>query len=130
MSDCVFCGIVAGSEPVQIVREWPDAVAFVPLNPVIDGHVLVIPRIHVEDALESPIITVLTVSRTIELILDSTHYDACNILTSVGTAATQSIFHLHIHCIPRYHGDQLMLPWGTNDAAELCKYKEAGGWSA
>jgi histidine triad (HIT) family protein len=118
VSDCVFCGIVAGSEPAQIVREWTDAIAFVPLNPVIDGHVLVIPRVHVEDALESPMITVFTVARTIELALDDTRYDACNILTSVGTDATQSIFHLHVHCIPRHHGDRLMLPWGTNDASE------------
>lgn len=110
---CVFCGIAAGTEPATIVREWVDSVAFTPLNPVCPGHVLVIPRAHVSDALEDPMITGRTVARSAELALEGTCYDACNILTSVGTAAAQSVFHLHVHLVPRYSGDQLMLPWGT-----------------
>ena len=110
MSDCVFCGIVAGTEPASMVREWPDAIAFVPLNPVIAGHVLVIPRIHVADATVNQAVTALTMGRAAEL---AGECSASNILTSIGAAATQSIFHLHVHVIPRFVGDQLMLPWGT-----------------
>jgi histidine triad (HIT) family protein len=110
VSDCVFCGIAAGTEPATMVREWPDAVAFVPLNPVITGHTLVIPRLHVRDAVENQAITALTMARAVEL---AAEYSASNILTSIGKAATQSVFHLHIHLIPRFVDDQLMLPWGT-----------------
>lgn len=110
MTGCVFCGIAAGTEPAQIVREWPDAIAFVPLNPVVDGHTLVIPRKHVRDAVESQTITALTMARAAEL---AAEHSASNILTNVGKAATQSVFHLHVHVVPRSVGDELMLPWGT-----------------
>lgn len=111
-ADCVFCGIIAGTEPATIVREWPDAIAFLPLNPVAppDGHVLVVPRVHVPDAVMRPDVTAATTARAAELAAAN---DASNIITSVGRAATQSVFHLHIHVIRREAGDQLMVPWGT-----------------
>jgi histidine triad (HIT) family protein len=108
--DCVFCGIVAGTQPSVTVRQWPEAVAFRPLNPVTEGHVLVVPRTHVADAAESPTIAALVMARAAEL---AGMYDAANILTSIGAAATQSVFHLHVHVVPRREADGLMLPWGT-----------------
>ncbi|MCU1680949.1 MAG: hypothetical protein JWQ81_1688 [Amycolatopsis sp.] len=110
VSDCVFCEVVAGTAPAAIVREWPDAVAFKPLDPVVEGHVLVVPREHVDDATTDPVVTAYTMHRAAELAREMDH---SNILTSIGKPATQSIFHLHIHVIPRATGDQLMLPWGT-----------------
>jgi histidine triad (HIT) family protein len=110
VKECVFCGIVAGTEPATFVRTWKDAVAFVPFNPVSPGHVLVVPREHVRDATESDDVTALTMVRAVEL---ARNLSASNILTSVGTAATQSVFHLHVHVVPRSFGDQLMVPWGT-----------------
>lgn len=107
---CVFCRIIARTEPARIVQDWPDALAFIPLNPVTPGHVLVVPRIHVANAVENPAVTVATMGRVVEL---ASKYPASNILTSVGAAATQSVFHLHWHVIPRRVGDQLMVPWGT-----------------
>jgi histidine triad (HIT) family protein len=112
VSDCVFCRIIAGTEPAAIIREWPDAIAFVPLGPVVPdgGHVLVVPRRHVADAVEDPTITAATMARAAELAAD---HEASNILTSIGAAATQSVFHLHLHVIRRTAGDRLMVPWGT-----------------
>lgn len=110
MTDCVFCGIIAGNEPATVIREWDDSVAFVPLNPVTFGHVLVVPRLHVRDAVENEVVTARTMAKAIEL---AAELPASNILTSVGAAATQSVFHLHIHVVPRSAGDQLLLPWGT-----------------
>lgn len=107
---CVFCDIVAGTAPAKIVHEWPDAIAFVPLGPVVDGHVLVVPRQHVADAVEDPAVTAMTMARAAEL---AAEHEASNILTSIGRPATQSVFHLHIHVIRREAGDQLMVPWGT-----------------
>jgi histidine triad (HIT) family protein len=110
MTDCVFCEIVAGRSPATVVAEWPEAIAIVPLGPVVDGHVLVIPREHVRDALQDRDITAMTMYRAAEFAL---RYPSSNIITSVGAAATQSVWHLHVHVVPRAFGDQLMVPWGT-----------------
>lgn len=107
---CPFCEIVAGRAPATVVHEWSDVIAIVPLNPVVEGHTLVIPRAHVDDAATDPDITAATMLRGAELAAAS---QSSNILTSIGKAATQSVFHLHIHVVPRAPGDQLMLPWGT-----------------
>lgn len=109
-ADCVFCAIVAGNAPAQVVTEWDDALAIIPLDPVTDGHLIVIPRVHVPDAIAMPDVTAGTMYRATEL---ARRFDSSNILTSVGASATQSIFHLHIHVVPRTTDDQLMLPWGT-----------------
>ena len=111
MNDCVFCSIIAGNAPANIVAEWDDAIAFVPLNPVADGHILVVPRTHVADVLENPEITAQTMKRASEFAKAP-----CNLITSVGVVATQSIFHLHIHIIPRVEGDGLLLPWSDETA--------------
>lgn len=107
---CVFCGIVAGTEPAELIREWTDAIAFTPINPVVEGHSLVAPRQHVRDATSIPTVTAAVMRCAAEL---ASCYSASNILASSGAAATQSVFHLHIHVIPRVFGDQLMVPWGT-----------------
>lgn len=109
--DCVFCAIVNETEPATVVEEWSESIAFIPINPVAPGHTLVIPKIHVKDALEDPFITAITMERASEF--TSARWENANILTSVGRPATQSIFHLHIHVVPRKENDSLMLPWGT-----------------
>ena len=113
---CVFCGIVAGTEPAEMVWKWDDAIAFTPLNPVTPGHTLVVPRVHVADATVNLAVTAAMMVHASALALG---YEATNILTSVGAAATQSVFHLHIHMIPRFVGDQLMVPWGTTGDPRL-----------
>lgn len=109
---CVFCEIVAGESPAQFIATWPDAVAFRPLGPVVPGHVLVIPRAHVADFVEDPAVTAATMRRAAQL-AGTLGHDSANVITSMGRAATQSVFHLHIHVVPRAEDDQLMVPWGT-----------------
>ncbi|MEU3903278.1 HIT domain-containing protein [Streptomyces goshikiensis] len=108
MTDCPFCEIIAGRAPAQIVQEWDDALAIIPLNPVVDGHVLVIPRDHVQDFGTDPDITALTMYRAAEL---ASGTQPMNLITSRGRAATQSVFHLHLHLVPRAANDGLALPW-------------------
>ncbi|MFC0533137.1 HIT family protein [Phytohabitans kaempferiae] len=103
---CVFCAIIAGTEPATIINRWPDAIAIVPRHPVTTGHLLVIPTVHVRDALQDPTVTGTCMSRAAQL---ARH--ACNLITSVGSPATQTVFHLHIHIVPRHSGDGLALPW-------------------
>lgn len=107
---CVFCEIVAGTAPALVVHRWDDAVAFTPIDPVVAGHTLIVPREHVSDATENPKVTAQVMYRAA---LYASGFDHSNIITSIGKPATQSIFHLHVHVIPRAAGDQLMVPWGT-----------------
>lgn len=106
MTDCVFCRIVNGQAPSTQVREWPDAVAIVPHRPVVDGHVLVIPKRHVADFTEDPDVTAAVMRRA-----SGIGEYPMNLITSAGSAATQTVFHLHVHLVPRRDGDGLALPW-------------------
>lgn len=106
----MFCEILCGIAPAKVVSEWDDAIAFVPLCPVTDGHVLVIPRIHFRDHTEATAITAAVAARAAEW---ARQYPSSNLIMSAGEEATQSVFHLHVHVIPRRADDQLMVPWGT-----------------
>jgi histidine triad (HIT) family protein len=105
--DCPFCAIVKGAAPATIVHEWDDALAIVPLNPVVDGHLLVIPKVHVADVGHDPETSAATMRRAAELAASQW----CNVITSRGRVATQSVFHLHLHIVPRAENDGLALPW-------------------
>lgn len=106
--DCPFCEIVSGRAPARIVEEWPEAIAIVPLNPVVDGHMLVLPREHVADFVADPKVSAATMLCAAELLAGMGSY---NLITSKGRPATQSVFHLHLHLIPREVNDGLSLPW-------------------
>ncbi|HWD02689.1 MAG TPA: HIT domain-containing protein [Amycolatopsis sp.] len=116
---CIFCRIVTGRAPATVVREWPDAIAILPHGGVTPGHVLVIPRDHVADASVCPEISARTMARAAELMAE---HPAANIITSRGSAATQTVFHLHIHVVPRAADDNLPLPWTPQQTA-----RETGG---
>lgn len=111
---CVFCDIVKGHAPATFVETDPDirgVVAFVPLCPVVEGHVLFVPRRHVDHAGSAPGVTGWTMAAASSYA--STQGRPFNLITSAGREATQSVDHLHIHYIPRAADDQLMVPWGT-----------------
>jgi histidine triad (HIT) family protein len=107
---CVFCDIIAGDAPVEWVLRpdfWPDAVAFIPLDPVTEGHCPIVPKIHVQDFAEDAETFAATARRASELMRFTPR--AMNVLTTRGKAAGQEIMHLHLHLIPREHGDGIRL---------------------
>lgn len=106
---CIFCEIVAGRAPAEVVAEWPETLILVPLNPVTQGHLLVIPKEHVRDFTTDPWIAARTMHRAAEHARLSTR--PMNLITSRGREATQSVFHLHLHLVPRAKDDGLALPW-------------------
>lgn len=107
--DCVFCKIATGRAPATVVRQWPDALAIRPRSGgVHEGHLMVIPYAHVQDAGVDAAVTAATMARAAELMAQ---LPAANIITSKGVDATQSVFHLHVHVVPRAAGDELPLPW-------------------
>jgi len=115
---CPFCEIVAGRAPAEIVEEWPEAIALTPLNPVVRGHVLVIPRTHVRDFVDDPIVSAATMRCASELVAGMGSY---NLITSKGRPATQSVFHLHLHLLPRAENDGLALPWHSGHGKRVAR---------
>lgn len=104
----MFCEIVAGREPVSVVREWDDVIAFRPLNPVTPGHILVVTKEHSRDAGSDSRLAGLAMTRAAEL---SALLPDANIVTNQGKAASQTVWHTHLHVLPRQMGDGLPLPW-------------------
>ena len=123
--DCIFCKIVAGELPAQIVDEDERTIAFMDIAPATRGHALVIPRAHSRDIFEaSPEdlqATALAAQRLAGRAKERLGADGVNLLNSSGAAAWQTVFHLHIHVIPRYRDDPLRLPWvpSPGDPAEI-----------
>lgn len=114
-SDCLFCKIVAKEIPAQIVAEDDLTVAFMDINPATRGHALVVPRRHVTNLLEVQdddlTAVMLAVQRLARRVIDRLGAAGVNLLNACGSAAWQTVFHLHIHVIPRYDDDPLKLPW-------------------
>jgi histidine triad (HIT) family protein len=113
--DCLFCKIVAGQLPGQIVAEDERTVAFMDINPATRGHLLVVPRRHAKDLLEIEpedlAATVRAAQGLARRVSERLAADGVNLLNSCGAVAWQTIFHFHIHVIPRYADDPLRLPW-------------------
>lgn len=113
--DCIFCKILAGELPASIVEEDERTVAFMDIAPATRGHVLVIPRTHVADLLsvgaDDLHAVMLASQRLARRIKERLGADGVNLVNSCGAAAWQTVFHFHMHVIPRYEGDPLRLPW-------------------
>ena len=113
--DCLFCKIVAGEIPSTIVAQDERTVAFMDINPATLGHVLVIPRAHARDLhdvdVEDLAAVAATAQRVAARVLERLDAAGVNLLNSSGAAAWQTIFHFHVHVIPRYEDDPLRLPW-------------------
>lgn len=114
-SDCIFCKIVSGELPSTIIREDERTVAFMDINPATRGHTLVVPRRHVRDLLEigdeDLAATMAAAQDLAQRVVDRLGAAGVNLLNSCGQAAWQTVFHFHIHVIPRYEDDPLRLPW-------------------
>jgi histidine triad (HIT) family protein len=123
--DCLFCGIVAGDVPAQIVDSDEHTVAFMDINPATRGHALVVPRRHSTDLMDvsdDDLAYTMAAARRLARRMDETlEPDGFNILNSTRPAAWQTIFHYHLHVIPRYDDDPLKLPWipGPGDPDEI-----------
>src|ERR1700741_2954312 len=113
--NCLFCKIVSGELPSQRIDEDEHTVAFMDVNPATRGHALVVPRRHAANGLGVPPGDLAAVPvpapRLARRVNERLSPDGVNLINSCGSAAWQTVFHLHVHVIPRYAHDPLTLPW-------------------
>jgi histidine triad (HIT) family protein len=123
--DCIFCRIVAGEIPASVIDQDEHTLAFMDIAPATRGHALVIPKRHAADLWEIDpdqlAAVTLTAQRVARRIRDRLGADGVNLINSCRAPAWQTVFHFHIHVIPRYEGDPLRLPWDphSGDLGEI-----------
>ncbi len=112
-SDCIFCDIIDGLAPAEVVFEDEETLAFMDINPANPGHTLIIPKRHVRDIYglddETAAAVMETTVRLARAIKSALQPDGMNLVQSNERAASQEIFHFHMHIIPRWYGDGLRL---------------------
>ena len=113
--DCIFCKILAGELPATIVDEDERTVDLMDINPATRGHALVVPRTHSADLMsidQDDLCAVAVASRRLAArAKERLRADGINLVNSCGSVAWQTVFHFHMHVIPRYADDPLRLPW-------------------
>ncbi|MFQ5988302.1 MAG: HIT family protein [Candidatus Methylomirabilales bacterium] len=113
--DCIFCQIRDGKIPSTRVYEDLLTLAFMDINPVNDGHLLVIPKAHAETIFDMSAADVAAVSATAkkmaEAIRQALHPEGLNLYQANGAAASQVVPHFHLHLIPRWKGDGRGFDW-------------------
>ncbi|MBK5116407.1 MAG: HIT domain-containing protein [Thermoleophilia bacterium] len=113
--DCIFCAIVAGAAPAEVLDSDEHTISFMDINPATPGHALVIPRRHSKDLIEINSYdlrhTIAASQRLTLRMAESLKPAGFNLINASGAAAWQTVFHFHVHVIPRYEDDPLKLPW-------------------
>ena len=106
---CTFCGILAGDLPAAVVLDEPDVVAFLDIRPVFKGHVLVVPRPHVDALPDLPADLLATFLEAVQRLSRSVPeaLGAQGTFVAVNNVVSQSVPHLHCHVVPRTRGDGL-----------------------
>ncbi len=121
--NCSFCAIAHGHDPhVEVVADDTDWIAFFPLNPATPGHTLVIPRAHVRNLWDADLELASVVMRAAVLVgraIDTAlKPQGMNLITSDGRVAEQTVFHLHLHLVPRWKDDGFGQIWPTGHKYE------------
>lgn len=114
---CVFCAIVAGQAPAITIYEDDDDLAILDIRPFTRGHTLVIPKVHTVDLTDTPAETLARMTAIGQRIakaarVSGLHADGNNLAINDGKAAFQSVFHIHLHVVPRRDGDKLSFAKG------------------
>lgn len=128
--NCIFCKVVSGEIPGEEIDSDDRTITVMDINPATRGHAVVIPRIHAANLFElddDDLLAAMRATRRVaERMRATLHPAGFNILHNIGRAAWQSIFHFHVHVIPRYEDDPLQLPWLPEpaDPAELARVAE------
>jgi len=119
--ECIFCKIAKGEIPSTTVYEDNEFKVILDKFPATSGHMLVIPKEHVENIFEisdeNAARIFAVVSEMAKKMKDNLKFDGLNIVQNNGSIAGQSVFHFHIHLIPRYEGDTVNVSWENTEAS-------------
>ncbi len=108
-SECLFCGIIAGTTPATIVLETDEVVGFLDVRPVFKGHTLLVPREHVVTLSDLPESLIVPLFSTAQRVADAitSGLGAQGTFVAMNNVVSQSVAHLHVHVVPRTKGDGL-----------------------
>jgi histidine triad (HIT) family protein len=121
-SNCIFCKIIAGEIPSATVYEDDDFKAIMDIFPAAKGHIIILPRKHsanlfeLDDEIAAK--ALLIARKLAKAMKEELKCDGINLLQNNGEAAGQSVFHFHIHLIPRFNGDQIKMAWTQGKYAD------------
>lgn len=111
--ECIFCKIIAGEIPSHKVYEDDATLAFLDIHPAQRGHTLVIPKQHAADLFVLPADSLHAVARTTQHVAHQLQqvlqFDGLNVMQSNGASAGQTVFHYHVHLIPRFGNDHALM---------------------
>lgn len=120
--DCIFCKIIAGEIPSATVYEDEDFMAILDIFPAAKGHVIILPKKHMANLYELDDETAgkafLVARKVAGAMKEELDFDGLNLLQNNGEAAGQTIFHFHLHLIPRYKGGQAIMTWAQGKYAD------------
>ena len=122
--ECIFCKIANGEIPSSTIYEDDMFRVILDLSPATKGHALIIPKNHMANIFEMDESTAgkvfVLASRIAKAMKEALHCDGLNIVQNNGEIAGQTVFHFHMHIIPRYEGDNQNINWvpGTSEADE------------
>lgn len=130
-ANCIFCEIIRGRVPSFKLYENDKTFAFMDINPINPGHALIVPKFHAKDIFETPDewvgATMVTTRRIARAVQAAVQPYGMNIVQANGPGAKQSVFHLHIHVVPRLKDDNLTMNWPINpgDKDAIAKLAES-----
>ncbi|MFW5672192.1 MAG: HIT family protein [Acetivibrio ethanolgignens] len=128
--DCIFCKIAAGEIPSKTLYEDESFRVILDISPASKGHAIILLKNHAANLYElsdEDASKILVVAKKVATVMqDILHCDGLNVLQNNGEAAGQSVFHLHVHLIPRYENDAVSIKWapGTPDDAFLAEFAD------
>ena len=121
-NDCIFCKLANGDIPTATLYEDEDFRVILDANPASKGHALIIPKEHYADLYELDDSVagkaMILAKKMIAKLTDILGCDGYNIVQNNGECAGQTVFHYHLHMIPRYKGDDVGLGWKLNELTE------------
>lgn len=118
-SNCIFCKIANGEIPSKTLYEDDSFRVILDISPASKGHAIILPKNHAANLYELPdedAAKIMIVAKKVAAVLkDTLHCDGLNVLQNNGEAAGQTIFHLHVHLIPRYENDNVKIEWTAGE---------------
>lgn len=123
VDDCIFCKIIAGEIPSKTVYEDDNYKAILDISPASKGHVIILPKNHADNIFEISdedasgiMIVAKKIAAKLKKVFDC---DGVNILQNNGEVAGQTVFHLHVHVIPRYENDNIKIKWAQHEDIDI-----------